>query len=125
MNNVSLFTFAINKFLAEADRTPAQKSWYTGMSSGGKVSQIFFVYSASHDCLQLAAAAATQAKSTDAATVAKAEENLTISGDKPYVSFRNITFSPADHFVSATADDYTIINPIPKVSEGTWKSAAG
>jgi branched-chain amino acid transport system substrate-binding protein len=120
LKNVSLFTFAINKLIPAADRTPAERSWYSRMDAGGKISQIFFVYSASHDCLRLAAAAATQARTFDAAADAKALEHLTISGTRPYVSFSEIAFSPTDHFVSATADDYVVISPIPKVNEGTW-----
>ena len=125
LTNVSLFTFAINKFLPEGSRTPAQKSFYAGMAAGGDIKQILFVHSASHDCVQLAAAGAKAANSFDGPKVAKALEGLKQTGDaRTYVSFKSIQYSATDHFVSATPDDYAVITPIPKSSEGTWKPDA-
>ena len=121
LKNVSLFTFAINQYIAPGNRDAAEQSWYAGMAETGKISQVMFVYSASHDCLMQAAAGAEQAKSLDSDKVKDALEHL--SASKDYVSFHKIAWTPADHFVSATPDDYVVINPIPPLADGTWRAA--
>jgi branched-chain amino acid transport system substrate-binding protein len=121
LDNVSLFTFGINKFIPEAERDAAEKSWYDKMEAGGDIKQIMFVYAASHDCVALAAAGAKKADSFDAADIAKALESGDV-GEKNYVAFKKISYSADDHFVSADADEYAVITPIPKTDQGTWKT---
>lgn len=84
-------------------------------AKGSKLDQPAGVYLMAYDWLQYYKAAAEQADSTEGSKVRDALENLKVSGESPWLMWKNGIYTSETHFPTVTQDDFLIAKPGPVV----------
>ena len=122
LNNVTLIPFAVSKYVAPAQQTPAYKEFIQTTSSLGPMSLGMPTYAGAYDSIILASVAAKQAGKTDPDNMRKALENLKQPNPVPWVTFKHEGFSAQTHFfVPDPKVDYAPVKAGPVVN-GVYES---
>lgn len=123
LKGVSIHSYSINAYREPAGRTAAYTAFLDELKAKGKITGVMINYAWPHDLLRLVALGAEQAGSTRADDVKKALEGLKqpAEKDRPYISYTTMGWTADDHFIDASEKDFTVINPVTALEEGTWK----
>jgi ABC-type branched-subunit amino acid transport system substrate-binding protein len=113
LKNVFVTVYAIQQYVAPAQRTAAFNSVYSAVKSEGPLVYSTFYYAVDYDPLQVVSVAAAQAKSLDPQKIAAALQNLTQPASPPWVLFKDEGYSTTTHLNTSTTGDYAIVPATP------------
>ena len=111
LKNMKILYWKIN-VAGLPDGSPKQQEIVAKLKAAGSaLDQPLNIYAMAHDWLWYYKTAAEQAGSTDAADVAKALESLNVQGDRPWVAWKDGTYTAEMHFPAVQKSDFIIADP--------------
>jgi branched-chain amino acid transport system substrate-binding protein len=113
LKNVFVTVYAIQQYVAPAQRTVAFNSFYSAVKSEGPLVYSTFYYAVDYDPLQVVSVAAAQAKSLDPQKIAAALQDLKQPASPPWVLFKDEGYSTTTHLNTSTTGDYAIVPATP------------
>jgi branched-chain amino acid transport system substrate-binding protein len=121
--NLTLMVYPVNTQTGATKSRPEFKALVASLKQqGSKFDQLMQIYAAPWDSLMMAKLGIEQAKSDDAAKVAKALESIKQPKDKPYVEFETEQFTSSNHFLELKAADAFVYVQAGGVEQGIIQS---
>jgi branched-chain amino acid transport system substrate-binding protein len=113
--NLTLQAYKIQQYTPSAQQPQNLRTMVDAIKAVGPITQPINVLGFAWDVVEAVAYAANKTKSVDAATVAKAMENLGDVPNPPWVTYTTFGFSATSHQATMPPENYVFIPPGPLV----------